>query len=135
MDNIRIEKTHKTPLFVLKSGYVRLSGRSIPQNSRQLYKVCFDWVEQYIQSPADETLIDLYFEYIDTSSTRCVVEILTSLGSIAAIDNTKRVEVNWYYENDDSDSYDMGLYIQTHLQVPVNIIPMQEGDDIPEVSD
>ena len=130
MESIRIEKTAKAPLFILKDGYIRLSGRSIPQNARQLYKICFDWVEQYIEKPARETTIDLYFEYIDTSSIRCVVDILTKLCSIQE-NSHRRIEVNWYYETDDEDSLDLGVYIQAHLKIPFNIIAIEEGGDIP----
>jgi hypothetical protein len=130
MESIRIEKTQKAPLFVLKDGYIRLSGRSIPQNARQLYKICFEWVEQYVQSPARETKVDLFFEYIDTSSIRCVVDILTKLSRIPE-NNHKRIEINWYYEDDDDDSLDLGAYIQAHLKVPFNIIPITEGGDVP----
>jgi len=130
MESIRIEKTQKAPLFILRDGYIRLSGRSIPQNAKQLYKICFDWIEQYIQKPSRDTKVDLYFEYIDTSSIRCVVDILTKLSRIPETGH-KRVEINWYYEKDDDDSYDLGVYIQQHLKIPFNIIPLEEGGDIP----
>ena len=130
MESIRIEKTQKAPLFVLRDGYIRLSGRSIPQNARQLYKICIDWVEQYVQMPARETVVDLYFEYIDTSSIRCVVDILTKLSQIPERSNN-RVGINWYYECDDEDSLDLGAYIQAHLKIPFNIIQLGEGEDIP----
>jgi len=130
MESIRIEKTQKAPLFILRDGYIRLSGRSIPQNARQLYKICIDWIEQYVQSPARETIVDLYFEYIDTSSIRCVVDILTKLSQIP-VNSQNRIEMNWYYERDDDDSYDLGAYIQAHLKIPFNILPLEEGKDIP----
>jgi len=129
MESIRIEKTQKAPLFVLRDGYIRLSGRSIPQNARQLYKICIDWVEQYVQSPARETKVDLFFEYIDTSSIRCVVDILTKLSQIPEKSHN-RVEISWYYERDDEDSLDLGAYIQAHLKIPFNIIELGEGEDI-----
>ena len=131
MESIRIEKTQKSPLFILKDGYIRLSGRSIPQNARQLYKICFDWLEQYVLSPADETLVDLYFEYIDTSSIRCIVDFLGILNGIPQ-GSDKQVNINWYYEEDDEDSYDLGAYLQAHLKAPFNIISIEEGGDIPE---
>lgn len=131
MESIHIEKTQKAPLFVLRDGYIRLSGRSIPQNARQLYKICIDWVEQYIQSPVNETKVDLFFEYIDTSSIRCVVDILTKLSHIPVNNSLNQVEINWYYECDDEDSLDLGAYIQAHLKIPFNIIKLSEGEDIP----
>ena len=130
MESIRIEKTQKAPLFILRDGYIRLAGRSIPQNARQLYKICIEWVDQYLHSPARETIVDLYFEYIDTSSIRCVVDILTKLSRIPE-NSQNRVEMNWYYERDDDDSYDLGAYIQAHLKIPFNILPIEEGKDIP----
>ena len=130
MESIRIERTQKAPLFILKDGYIRLSGRSIPQNARQLYKICIDWVEQYVQLPARETKVDLFFEYIDTSSIRCVVDILTKLSKIPE-NGQNRVEINWYYERDDEDSLDLGAYIQAHLKIPFHIIQLGEGEDIP----
>ena len=132
MESIRIEKTQKAPLFVLRDGYIRLSGRSIPQNARQLYKICIDWVDQYVQSPANETKIDLFFEYIDTASIRCVVDILKKLSRIPE-NSDNRVEINWYYERDDEDSLDLGAYIQAHLKIPFNITQLGEGEDIPTV--
>ena len=131
MENIRIEKTHKTPLFILKSGYIRLSGRSIPQNAKQQYQICGDWVEQYVQSPAKETKVELFFEYIDTSSTRFIVDILSMISHMHHTSDNK-VVINWYYEDDDDDSLDLGEYIHAHLKVPFNIIPIKEGEDIPE---
>ena len=130
MESIRIEKTQKAPLFILKDGYIRLAGRSIPQNARQLYNICLNWIDQYIKAPARETKVDLYFEYIDTSSIRCVVDILTKLSRISDNSN-KRIEINWYYEKDDEDSRDLGCYIRQHLKVPFNIIDIEEGGDIP----
>ena len=129
MESVRIEKTAKSPSFIMTEGYIRLSGRSIPQNSRQAYKMCFDWLEQYVKDPKKETKIDLFFEYIDTSSIRCVIDILTTISSIR--DDYHHVEVNWYYEEDDEDSHDLGVYVQTHLKIPLNVIPVEEGGDIP----
>jgi len=131
MESIRIERTNKTPLFILENGYIRLSGRSIPQNAKQLYKACADWVEQYVKEPAQKTNIDIFFEYIDTSSIRCVLDILSVISKMSH-DSGRQVEINWYYEEDDDDSLDLGEYINAHLKVPFNVFPIKEGDDIPE---
>ena len=96
-----------------------------------LYKPCFEWIEQYIKTPAKHTQIDMFFEYIDTSSIRCIVDILVLLGSIPK-NSDNQIEVNWYYEKEDDDAHDLGAYIQAHLKVPFNIIPIEEGADIPE---
>jgi len=129
MESVRIEKTNKTPLFILKDGYIRFSGRSIPQNAKQLYSICSDWVEQYFQSPAKETKVELFFEYIDTSSTRYVMNILSIINQMYC-DNAMQVEVIWYYEEDDDDMFDLGEYIKVNMKMPFKIIPVKEGEDI-----
>ena len=131
MKSINIEQTLKTPLFILKNGYIRMSGRSIPQNSRQLFKVCFEWIEQYTKEPARETKVDLFFEYIDTSSTRCLVDLLMLLEQVTK-SGDNQIIINWYYESDDVDALDLGEYIQVHVKVPINIIPIEEGENIPD---
>jgi hypothetical protein len=130
MESIHIEQTQKTPLFILRDGYIRMSGRSIPQNSQQLYKFCFEWIEQYVKEPAKETKVDLFFEYIDTSSTRCIVDLLESLMR-ATHNGDNQVTINWYYESDDIDIHELGMYIQTHLKIPINTIPIEDEEDIP----
>jgi hypothetical protein len=59
------------------------------------------------------------------------VELLVSLVQITQ-NSDNQIIINWYYESDDSDTFDMGAYIQAHLKAPVNIIPVEEGEDIPE---
>jgi len=132
MESIRIEKTQKTPLFILKDGYIQISGRSIPQNSKELYKVCLNWVEQYVKSPDPETKIVLYYEYIDTSSTRCLMDILMIISKIPQ-NSQNKIVINWYYEQGDHDLHDLGTHIEAHLNVPFNIISLDEGNEIPEI--
>ncbi|MDR1864311.1 MAG: DUF1987 domain-containing protein [Bacteroidales bacterium] len=127
MESVRIEKTIKSPLFVLKDGYIGMMGRSIPQNARMLYKPCFDWVEAYIKNPAPTTKIELFFEYIDTSSIRCVVDLLIALEANA---KGSRIEVNWYYEIYDEDMHELGTYIQTFMKIPFNFIIVEEDQEI-----
>ena len=123
MENIRIEKTQKTPLIILENGYIRLSGHAIPQNAREVFGICFQWLEEYLKSPAQETKVDLFFEYINTSSIRCIVDILILLCKIPE-ESSKTIEVNWYYEDNDDEAYDLGSYIQANMEVPFNIIPL-----------
>lgn len=128
MEEIHIEQTSKSPVLIFKDGYIRMSGRSIPQNARQMYQACFDWMDNYVKSPVPETKVDLFFEYIDTSSIRCIFEIFSKLCSVPNAENL--ITINWYYEADDDDAHDLGAYIQTYLKVTFNIIPVLENQEI-----
>ncbi|MDR0714631.1 MAG: DUF1987 domain-containing protein [Bacteroidales bacterium] len=127
MENIRIENTTKSPLIVMKDGYIGMKGRSIPQNSKQLYKPCFEWVADYIRNPAPLTKVEIFFEYVDTSSIRCVVDVLSMLES-----NPKggKIEVIWYYEQFDDDLRELGTYIQIFIKVPFKYVMVAEDQEI-----
>ncbi|MDR1527066.1 MAG: DUF1987 domain-containing protein [Dysgonamonadaceae bacterium] len=127
MENIRIEKTAKSPLIVMKTGYIGMKGRSIPQNSKQLYKPCFEWVAAYIQHPAPLTIVEIFFEYVDTSSIRCVVDLLSLLESNL---KKEKIEVVWYYEQYDDDLHELGTYIQTFIKVPFKYVMVAEDQEI-----
>jgi hypothetical protein len=128
MENLRIEKTAKSPLFILKDGYIGIAGRSIPQNSRQLYKPCFDWVEAYVEKPLPPmTKVDIFFEYIDTSSIRCVVDMLKTLETKK---QGTKIEVSWYYEVYDEDMRELGTYVQTYMQAPFTFIEVEEDSEV-----
>ncbi|MDR0815376.1 MAG: DUF1987 domain-containing protein [Bacteroidales bacterium] len=127
MESVRIEKTAKSPLMVMKNGYLGIMGRSIPQNSRLLFKPCFDWAEEYIKHPEPVTKVEIFFEYVDTSSIRCVVDLLTMLESNQ---HESKIEVTWLYERFDDDLRELGTYIQTFLKIPFNYVLVEEDQKI-----
>ncbi|MDR1673024.1 MAG: DUF1987 domain-containing protein [Bacteroidales bacterium] len=127
MESIRIEKTSKSPLFVLKDGFIGMTGRSTPQNARQLYQPCFNWMNEYVKKPLPETRVDIYFEYVDSASIRCVVDLLLLLEENKG---DARIEVNWYYEIYDEDMHELGTYIQTFLKFSFNFIVVEEHQNI-----
>ncbi|MDR2848341.1 MAG: DUF1987 domain-containing protein [Bacteroidales bacterium] len=127
MESIRIEKTAKSPLMVMKDGYIGMMGRSIPQNAKMLFKPCLDWIAEYVKHPEPVTKVEIFFEYVDTSSIRCVVDILTTL---EANQHDSKIEVTWFYERFDDDLRELGTYIQTFLKIPFNYVLVEEDQKI-----
>jgi len=50
MENISIERTHKTPevLFDAEKHYLELKGISIPEDAEHFYRPLMEWIEEYI---------------------------------------------------------------------------------------
>ena len=121
------EGTPKTPTILLddNQGLLELSGRSIPENSIEFYKPILDWIEAYGGSPKGETKVNIKLEYFNTSSSKCILDVFKKLENVNQGGKTK-VTINWFYEEDDEDMQEAGEDYQSIIEIPFNIISVQE---------
>ena len=122
MENINIKGTQKTPevSFDCLQGVLEIKGRSIPENSIDFYKPMVDWLDSYSQNPVKRTQVNIQLEYFNTSSSKCLLDILKKLEAIHKAKN--EVVVNWYYEEDDEDMLEAGEDYESIIKVPFKMI-------------
>ena len=119
MNRFYIEGTRKTPTVALDpAGKIRIEGRSIPEDARSFFTEVIDWVEEYILSPADLTIVEFSFEYLNSGTSKYVLEILTSFKEL--IQNGQKLTINWYFEEGDDDIQERGEYFASILDVKIN---------------
>ncbi|MBW6484265.1 MAG: DUF1987 domain-containing protein [Vicingaceae bacterium] len=125
MEVITLEGTPKTPTVEFKpsEGYLLLRGRSIPENSIEFYKPLIEGLEAYNQNPQPTTNVDIQLEYFNTSSSKCVLDVLKKL---EAINGNSKVTINWYYEEDDEDMLEAGEDYQAIINVPFKMVEVEE---------
>jgi len=121
MDTINIEPSVKTPKIVFDagSGVLEIEGRSIPENSTEFYKPIFEWLDSYIDTPGSNTEFNFKLEYFNTSSSKCILDVLRKLEKLHK--NGNAVVVNWYYEEDDEDMKEAGENYQRIVTVPIEL--------------
>jgi hypothetical protein len=126
MEKISIEGTPKTPMikFDPSTGELELRGRSIPENSLEFYKPLIDLLEKYSANPRPETKVDVQLEYFNTSSSKCILDLFKKLEAINK--NGSKVIINWHYEEDDEDMLEAGEDYQAIINLPFNMIQVQE---------
>jgi hypothetical protein len=126
MQEIHIEMTAKTPEVNLDHlrGKLELKGRSIPENSIEFYSPVFAWMDDYANHPKPETALHIQLEYFNTSSSRCVLDILKKLQSINQSGQSKS-KVYWYYEEDDEDMLEAGEDYQAIIKVPFEMVKIK----------
>ncbi len=126
METIVREGTPKTPYVRLdgEKGLIEIKGRSIPENSIEFYKPLIDWLEEYGELAQNETAVNVQLEYFNTSSSKCILDIFKKLEII--FKKGRKVEVNWYYEEDDEDMFEAGEDYQSIINVPFKMIEMEE---------
>lgn len=125
MEVIILEGTPKTPTVEFKpaEGYLLLKGRSIPENSIEFYKPLIEGLEAYNKNPQPTTKVDIQLEYFNTSSSKCVLDVLKKL---EVINGNSQVTINWFYEEDDEDMLEAGEDYQTIINVPFKMIEVEE---------
>jgi hypothetical protein len=125
MDDFYLEGTPKTPKlhFSSETGEFEISGRSIPENSIEFYKPIINWLDHYIESPSHRTLLVIKLEYFNTSSSKCLVEILRRLESL---NDQSIVKVKWCYEEEDEDMQESGEDFKEIIKVPIEMVLIRD---------
>jgi len=123
MDSLVIEKTDSTPeISFLNTGELSVTGRSLPEDVHKFYDPLIDWVKQL---DAEKVKLDLKLEYLNTSSTKKVLNLLLALDDNRMV---KDIDVNWYFEFDDLEMEDLGgIYEDELKRIKFNYV---EGVDI-----
>ncbi|MBL7943575.1 MAG: DUF1987 domain-containing protein [Flavobacteriales bacterium] len=122
MQDIEITGTNKTPSvrFIAARGLLELKGRSIPENSIDFYKSLLNWTEEYAANPQPETVVHVQLEYFNTSSSKCLLDLFKRLEGVNG-----RVEVHWYYEQDDEDMLEAGEDYEAIIGIPFRMIEIE----------
>lgn len=123
MKTLQLEKTPKTPLVKLDSttGKLIFQGRSIPEDAIGFYEGIMDWIVEYAKSPATKTVVEMRFEYFNTASSKCILDVLKKLESFQS-----DVFIEWYFEEDDEDMQEAGEDYHAIINLPFKIIETEE---------
>jgi hypothetical protein len=121
MKNLVREKTSSTPdiCFDASSGVMRMSGRSTPENPHEFYKEAMAWVENYLLDPSKKgTHIFFYFQYINTSSLKCLLELMKKIKPLMSVGD---LSVEWLYDDGDDDMRELGADFAELLKIPFHL--------------
>jgi len=119
--DIHIPPTDKSPEVILDSrGFIKIKGRGLVLNKYKTPEGVSNWVENYINNPAETTEVTLAFEYLNSYSTTILVSILRDLAQVRL--KNKKFVIHWYYEYEDEDLFERGKNISSILNIPIDFI-------------
>lgn len=122
MEHLEIAKT-KFSLQIhcdAKTGHFEMVGSSYPENAFEFFAPVMLWVEQYIADIKRPILLELKLEYLNTSSSKCILDLFKTLEDYAR--QGGEVKVNWYYEESDEDMLETGEEFLEDLELPFELI-------------
>jgi hypothetical protein len=110
MKNINLEPTTSTPAVRFTTdGRLLMEGRSLPENVMKFYGPLIEWVGLL---KTEVVKIDLNLEYLNSASSKKLLEILKVLDANSSI---KELIINWHYESDDEDTLENGQIFEDLL--------------------
>ena len=122
MDSLKIVSTHKTPEVILDKvgNKFEFHGHSRPEDPETFYAPIRNWITDYSKNPNDITNVVFRMEYFNTSSSRAILRIINQLEQLTK--SGRKVQVSWYYSEDDQDMADVGQEFSEIVSTPFEII-------------
>jgi hypothetical protein len=121
MKELRISPSKNSPEIILNpNGMIKILGRSIHENVTEFFAPVEEWIEEYIEVPADVTCLDMNLEYFNSASAKVFIHLLEMIKHVTL--KNKKFIFNWYYEDGDEDIFERGEYFASVLDVPFNFI-------------
>lgn len=106
-------------------GILDIVGKSLPEDIEEFYNPLLELTKQYVQSPQLDTTINFDMTYLNSSSTKKVLQIVTLFEPIHEEGN--KVQINWYYDEYDEDMRDEGEEFARLTHLPLTLIAKREG--------
>ncbi|MCK5102492.1 MAG: DUF1987 domain-containing protein [Cyclobacteriaceae bacterium] len=118
MENFYLKGTEETPEIVFDKNKqeFRVTGKSYMEDATAHYTKVLAWLEEYSKTPNSSTIFKFQLEYVNTSSSKIVHDILNVLENIHLEGN--EVLVEWYYYREDEDMLELGQEFEEIYEVP-----------------
>lgn len=132
MNSIVINKTDSSLGVILDASknYLEFEGESRPENVKAFFLPIIDWIDNYgkelmtLNTSSQETVIKIVFklEYFNSSSAKCIVDVILALQAIQNNLSSVKLIIDWLYPSDDDDLLDSGQEIVKFTGVEMNFI-------------
>jgi hypothetical protein len=108
MEPLIIKKTEQTPaiIFIPKNETFQIAATSWPEDAKNFYEPIYEWISDYFNNnPLEQTNFQFFISYMNTSSAKQIVRILTLLKKLSQKHN---ISIKWYYDKGDLDMANEG---------------------------
>lgn len=121
MDKLFIPGSPDTAEITLdgSTGTFEICGKSLPEDAIVYFAPVDNYIEEYIKQPAPVTTVNLRLTYLNSSSAKKLVDLVTQLEDIAS--KGYKVVLNWFYSEDDEDMLEEGQEFARLTSIPVNL--------------
>jgi len=126
MENYIIPQTKYTPLIELhyQDKFLRIYGDSYPENAMEIFQPLINKLDEYFKQPQQSLVVDLRIDYLNTSSTKMMTDMLSKLQSFH--DAGHSIKLSWSYPEGDIDCQESCEMYLEDATFPYSITPVQD---------
>jgi len=121
MEPLRIPQTKSTPSvdFDADTGVLAIGGESYPEDSHQFFGPLVDWVNAFLSDVAGQLTFRVDLTYMNTSSTKYMIDILDRLET--AHTAGREITVEWYFDEDNDREIDTIEELKEDFEMPFTL--------------
>ncbi len=123
MKKITMERTDITPLisYDQDNRTLTIKGRSYPEDADTFYAPLINWIEELERSPFRQINISILLEYVNTSSTKALVNALHKLEKVSKTMDSQ-VLISWHYLEYDEEIQETGQMLKSLIDLPFKFV-------------
>jgi hypothetical protein len=127
MDPIIIHATEATPHIHFDStkGVMEIKGVSYEEDAHAFYQPLLKWLEAYKNQPLPDTVLNVYFKYFNTATSKALYEVFLKLQEVKKLGG--EVTIHWYYDAGDDDMRDDIEYFSEVTDIQINILELEHS--------
>jgi hypothetical protein len=126
---LHILPTVNTPEFLLNSdGIIKIKGRGLVGSNSEVVQSIMNWIDEYLTSPSEITYVIIALEYLNSLSSALLVSILRKLTQVNI--QSGKLEIQWYYEEDDEDIIERGEFIAEAFKIPIKFFLVSDISEL-----
>jgi hypothetical protein len=108
---LEINATNNTPAILYQEdGKLLIKGRSVPASEAKFYEPVIEWAKKLNVSTL---IVEINLEYMNSGSSKMMLTLLKTLENHAHI---KKLNIKWYYEEGDEETYEKGKLFHELLE-------------------
>jgi hypothetical protein len=111
--------TKTTPFAELRNGHLKIKGKSVPFNYPEFYDTIHDRMTVYMEQPEKHTTVDFSLSAINAVSKRSIINTFKLFEEMSQ--KGYELDINWYYQSDDEDVYELGQICKSSFDVKMQI--------------
>ena len=111
--------------FNALTGVLRLTGRSIREDTGIFYSVVLDWIDKYFTNSQNNIKFKFQLDYINGYSEMKILKLLRYTIK-KANDKGIKCSIDWYYKKDNEDILELGEIYKELVDAPFNLIQQNE---------
>ena len=129
MENIALTSSPTTPYFPevnfdVNKGTCEISGESYMEETYKFYLPLINWIKDFINNIKRPIELNIKLIYLNTSSTKCVLDMLEILKDYE--DEGGKVKVKWYYDKSDPDMVDEVEDFEAESGIKIELIEFEQ---------